>query len=169
MLSRGEIFVQRLVYDWFFEKHPVIENGWDMPLICNSFRKSLIPGIDPRIMADDIEFGYAILDKGYKLVVANIPYYPIGLPKDTKRLFIQKRRTTIALMRIAKKRKIRYPKFYLHIIAYFLRNLSRYSLKDVAAFLYWGLVYSFSIVGAFAKRSEKRTKIYVKYKREPRI
>jgi cellulose synthase/poly-beta-1,6-N-acetylglucosamine synthase-like glycosyltransferase len=169
ILSRGEIFVQRLVYDWFFERHPVIEKGWDMPLICNSFRKKLIPGINPRIMADDIEFGYVIINKGYKLVTANIPYYPIGLPKDTRRLFIQKRRTTVALMRIAKRRKIKYGKFYSRIFAYFLRNFYKYSFKDVAAFLCWGLVYLFSIAAAYTKKSEKRTKIYVKYKREPKI
>lgn len=169
MLSRGEIFIQRLVYDWLSEKHPVIEKGWDMPLICNSFRKSLIPKIDPRIMADDIEFGYILINKGYKLVVANIPYYPIGLPKDTRRLFIQKRRSTVALLRIAKKRKINYSKFYLHVFSYFLSKMYKYPLKDIAAFFYWCFIYSFSIFGAFAKKSDKRTKIYVKYKREPKL
>ncbi|MBN2203321.1 MAG: glycosyltransferase [Candidatus Aenigmarchaeota archaeon] len=169
MISRGEIFVQRLVYDWFTQKHPVIEGKWDMPLICNSFRKKLIPKINPRIMADDIEFGYRIIEQGYKLLFPDIPYYPIGLPKDSSRLFLQKRRSTIALMRIAKRRKIKYGKFYSKVFLYFLSNIYKYSLKDIAAFFYWGMVYTVSIAAAHRKKSEKRTKIYVKYKREPKF
>jgi cellulose synthase/poly-beta-1,6-N-acetylglucosamine synthase-like glycosyltransferase len=169
LISRGEIFIQRLVYDWFIEKHPVIEGDSDLLLICNSFRKKLIPKIDPKIMADDIEFGYIILKKGYKLIVADIPYYPIGVPKDAKRLFLQKRRTTIALMRLAKKRKINFFKFYFSIFGYFLSNIFNYPIKDVIAYFYWGLIYSVSIISAYSSKHKKRTKIYVKYKREPKI
>jgi len=169
LMSRGEIFIQRLVYDWFIEKHPIIDKNWNLLLICNSFRKKILPKINPNIMADDVEFGYAILNKGYKIVVADIPYYPIGLPKDAKRLFLQKRRSTIALLRISEKRKINFFKFYFLVFGYFLTNIYRYEFKDIIAFLYWCVIYSVSIIGAFAKRHEKRTKIYVKYKREPKI
>ncbi len=169
LISRGEIFIQRLVYDWYIEKNPVIEGDSDLLLICNSFRKKLIPKIDPNIMADDIEFGYVILKKGYKLVVADIPYYPIGVPKDAKRLFLQKRRTTVALMRLAKKRKINFFKFYFSIFGYFLSNVFKYSIKDIIASFYWGSIYFVSIISAYSSKHKKRTKIYVKYKREPKI
>jgi hypothetical protein len=75
----------------------------------------------------------------------------------------------VALLRISKERKINYMKFYLLVFGYFLSNIYKYSLKDLVAFKYWATVYLISILGAFAKRHEKRTKIYVKYKREPRI
>lgn len=169
LTSRGEIFIQRLVYDWFIEKHPLIGKNWNLMLICNSFRKVLITGLNPNVIADDVEFGYAILNKGYKIAVANIPYYPIGLPKDAKRLFLQKRRTAVALLRVSKQRRINFIKFYFLIFGYFLSNIYKYSVKDIIAFFYWCSIYFISIIGAYGRRYEESKKLWIKYRREPRL
>jgi glycosyltransferase involved in cell wall biosynthesis len=169
LISRGEIFIQRLVYDWFTERHPVIQGDWDLFLICNSFRKSLIHGLNQKVIADDVEFGYAILKKGYKLVFADIPYYPIGLAKDAKSLFFQKRRTAVALLRVSRERKINFVKYYFLIFSYFLTNIYKYSFKDVVAFFYWCLVYSASLIGAYGRINQDSRKLWIKFKRNPKL
>lgn len=169
LIARGEIFIERLVYDWFAERHPVISGDWDLLLICNSFRKKLIADLEPSVIADDIEFGYRLLKKGYKLVYPNIPYYPIGLAKDAKSLFFQKRRTAVALMRVSKKRKINFVKFYFLVFGHFMSNIYKYSLKDIIAFFYWCLIYAISLAGAYVRRDEECKKIWIKYKRNPRL
>jgi len=169
LISRGEIFIQKIVYDWFIEKHPIIYGKWNLFLICNSFRKSLISGLDPNVIADDVEFGYAILKKGYKLVTASIPYYPVGLARDAKSLFLQKRRTAVALLRVSKQRRINFIKYYFLIFGYFLSNIYKYSIKDILAFFYWCLIYFISLIGAYGRRHEESKKLWVKFRREPKL
>lgn len=71
LTSRGEIFIQRLVYTWFEKEHPVIEGSWNLPLICNSFRKKIIFEINHEVICDDAEYGYNVIENGYKLVFAS--------------------------------------------------------------------------------------------------
>jgi len=169
LAARGEIFVERMVYDWYAERHPVIQGDWDLMILCNSFRKSLISGLGKHIVSDDMEFGHVILKKGYKIVVANIPYYPIGLAKDAKSLFLQKRRTAVALLNVSKLRGVKYAKYYLLILGHFLSNIYKYSLKDLIAFSYWCLIYSVSFIEAYKKRNRDIISLWIKYKREPRL
>lgn len=169
LAARGEIFVERIVYDWFYDRHPVIEGDWELMILCNSFRKSLITGLGKSIVSDDMEFGHIILKKGYKLVVANIPYYPIGLAEDAKSLFLQKRRTAVALLNISRIRGVKYAKYYLMIFGHFITNIYKYSPKDLVAFCYWSMVYSVSFIEAYKKKKQDVISLWIKYKRNPKL
>jgi len=165
--AKGEIFMNELVSDWWENKNPIINGRWNYPLVCNAFRKHLVPKLDPKVICDDAEYGYTILKKGYKIVFAkDIIHYFVGVPGDTKRLFLQKRRGAVGWFKMSECRNIKLFSYYSKFISYFLTHFYKYSLEDGIAFLYWCFFYSYTLIAAYFKRHEESNKIWIKYKRD---
>jgi cellulose synthase/poly-beta-1,6-N-acetylglucosamine synthase-like glycosyltransferase len=167
--AKGEIFINELVSDWREENYSKIDKKWDLPLVCNSFRSSLIKDIDENVICDDAYYGYIVIDKGYKIVLADdIIHYFVGVPSDARRLFLQKRRGALGWFRMSESRKVDLRKFYVFLFGFFLKNIYKYSLEELIAFFYWCMIFSISYVGAKRKLNADQKDVWIKYKREVR-
>jgi cellulose synthase/poly-beta-1,6-N-acetylglucosamine synthase-like glycosyltransferase len=165
--AKGEIFMNELVSDWWESKNPVIKGNWNYPLVCNAFRRKLVPKLDPKIICDDGEYGYNVLKKGYKIVFAkDIIHYFVGVPGDMRRLFLQKRRGAVGWFQMSECRKVNLFGYYSKFIGYYLTHFYKYSLEEAIAFLYWCSLYVFILMAAYSKRKEESKSIWVKYKRD---
>jgi len=165
--AKGEIFINELASDWFETKAPVIRGKWNLPLVCNAFRRSLIPSLDSKVICDDAEYGYNVLEKGYKIVFAkDIIHYFVGVPGDTKRLFLQKRRGAVGWFKMSENRNIKLFDYYSKFFWYYLTHFYKYSLEEGIAFFYWCFLYLIILIAAYGKRHEESKNIWVKYKRD---
>lgn len=165
--SRGEIFINELVSDWREDNVPVIKGEWKLPLVVNAYRRKIVPRLDTKVICDDAEYGYRILEKDYKIVfAADVIHYFVGVPGDAKRLFLQKRRGTVGWFKMSKARNIKIYRFYSKLIGYYLTHFYKYSLEECIALFYWCIVFVTVLIGAYSKRNVESKKIWIKYKRD---
>jgi len=167
-ICRGEFFIHELVSDFSKQFYP-IRYKTKHPVSVTAFRKGIIKKIgDPKgAIADDKEFGYKVLKSGYRIEWS--PYtstYLIGGPTTAHDLFIQKRRGTIGWLKISEKFGTNVNSYYFDVLIFFFKNIHKYDAKDIVAFFYWCIVFSFARISARFHMKDEPTKIWIPFKRK---
>lgn len=143
---RGEAFIMKLVSN-YMESVGTINGKWNCFMVVNSVRSDVLKELALNSLIDDIQFAYATLDKGYDIkYAADVKYYKIGNPPNPRELFNQKKRNYKYWLRVSGVNKdIRLYKFYGAVFKYFVKNIRRYSWKEIIPFFYWCFVFVFAM------------------------
>jgi glycosyltransferase involved in cell wall biosynthesis len=164
----GENLISLIVDDWRKDNIKVIDKKFHLFANLDSFRKSVVSRLDPKIINDEVDVLYAITSKGYKVVYAkDIIKYGFSPVPNFKVLYMQKRRSAFGLFSVANKRKINLPKYYLSIFFFFLKNLRKYDFIDLAALFCLIPIFIVANIDAYIKYLTKFSgNIWVRYKRK---
>ena len=162
-LVKAQDFMSQIVQDWRKDKYPVIKGNFDMPLSVHCFRGGIFKKIDTESINDDAEFAYSVLDKGYEILFTkDILFYSLVEPANLLNVFYRQRRCRVGWLKIAKKRKINFKKYYASLFLFLLFNFYKYKIYDLVSLFYFIFAYTIALIGAFFKVNEKITKIWVK-------
>jgi len=167
LAARGEALISLVVSDWREKKLKEVEGDYRLLGGCDSFRRSLVPRLDPNIFNDEIEFFYEVLKKGYKIIFAkDICRYGTSLVPNVRSLYLQKRRSAYGLFKVSNKRNIKLFKYYLSILGFLISNITKYNIRDLVALFYLGSVFLVSNLDARLKYLKGgKSNIWVRYKR----
>jgi cellulose synthase/poly-beta-1,6-N-acetylglucosamine synthase-like glycosyltransferase len=159
-LTRGEYAVYKLVNTFRMENLPINKIP-TFPIDVRCFRKSLVKEIDNKIIHDDAFFAYKVLEKGYKVKgVTDIVLVHLGTPMSITGLFNTRIKGRIGWKELSKKYPIDLNKYYFSLFVIFLKNIRKFSLKDIAALFWWSLVSSASILLSHFKKDKTAKNIW---------
>jgi cellulose synthase/poly-beta-1,6-N-acetylglucosamine synthase-like glycosyltransferase len=164
--SRAENFMSILAYQYKKRFFPITKDS-PVPVDTHCFRRELITHLDGKLVHDDVALARNIVEKGYRIDLAPdvIVFTPGGQPYDTKALWDQKIKSSVGWIQMERRYGIRFKQYCLGIVMVFLRNFHRARLKDIVAFFYWIIVFSFSYIVAYFRKNRHAKDVWKRWER----
>jgi len=164
--SRADNFMSILAYQYKKQFFPITKDS-PIPIDTHCFRRELITDLDERLVHDDVELARNVLEKGYRIDLAPdvIVFTPGGQPYDTKALWDQKIKSNVGWIQMEQRYGIRFKQYCFGILMVFARNFYKARLKDIVAFFYWGVVFSFSYIVAYFRRNRHAKDVWKRWER----
>jgi len=161
-ITRGE-YVAYELGDMFKKQSLPLNKIPDFPIDIHCFRRRLVQKIESDVIHDDAFFAYKVLERGYIIEDASdVIVIHLGTPKSIKGLSNVRVKGRIGWLKLSKKYPLNFKKYYFNLFSIFLKNLKKFSIYDIFAFLYWSSIFSVSLLISFFKKSKTSVDVWKK-------
>lgn len=168
LVTRGELLINEIAVEASRKYFP-IKSGSPLTAAVHSWRREIFSQHqNPEdIVHDDAVVAQVVLRKGFQIDIAKDTWYFVGAPTTCKDLLNQKIKGYIGWKQISDRYdNVRPTYFYNICFNYFLRNIRRYSIRDIISLGIWFLIFVLSRLLGMFRRSKKPTDIWIRWDRK---
>ena len=162
LITRGE-YVAYELGDMFKKEALPLDKIPDFPIDIHCFRRSLIQKIDANIIHDDAFFAYKVLEKGYIIEDASdVIVIHFGTPKSIRGLSNTRIKGRVGWLELSEKYSLNLKKYYFNLFSLFLKNINKFKIIDIMAFLCWSSIFSISLLISCFKKNKASVDVWKK-------